>query len=218
MKKEVLALAIGIGLLPPIWAVASGHFGITCGAVALICAGIYVAGGNAVENGLKMSIGFLMADLWAVIAMWSMEHLPFTPDVNTFLTLAVMGFAAVLIASALDKWIYLPAVLCGWAVGLTVMGRGSHRDGPARHRRHGNAAHPDRRGYARRRVVRGLGRRRLLQAPPQALEVASARHIRYVSSLPHILRDVRQCSVRASLCAEPEEPCRVAAHDVVAVR
>ena len=114
MKKEVLALAIGIGLLPPIWAVASGHFGITCGAVALICAGIYVAGGNAVENGLKMSIGFLMADLWAVIAMWSMENLPFAPDINTFLTLAVMGFVAVLIASALEKWIYLPAVLCGW--------------------------------------------------------------------------------------------------------
>ena len=40
MKKEVLALAVGIGLLPPIWAVLSGHIGVTCGAVALICAGI----------------------------------------------------------------------------------------------------------------------------------------------------------------------------------
>ena len=122
MKKEVLALALGIGLLPPIWAVASGHFGITCGAVALICAGIYVANGNKAEDGVKISIGFLMSDLWAVIAMWSMEHLPFSADLNTFLTLAVMGAVAVLIASALDKWIFLPAVLCGWAIGLTVMG------------------------------------------------------------------------------------------------
>lgn len=122
MKKEVLASAIGIGLLPPIWAVLSGYVGITCGAVALICAGIYAANGNKVEDGLKISMGFLMSVLWAVIALWSMENLPFSPGINTFATLAIMGFAAVLIASALDKWIYLPAVLCGWAIGLTIMG------------------------------------------------------------------------------------------------
>lgn len=122
MKKKVLALAVGIGLLPPIWAVLSGYAGITCGAVALICAGIYVANGNKVEDGPKISIGFLMAILWAVIALWSMENLPFSADINTFATLAVMGFAAVLIANAFEKWIYLPAVLCGWAIGLTIMG------------------------------------------------------------------------------------------------
>ena len=124
MKKEVLALALGIGLLPPIWAVLSGHIGVSCGAVALICAGIYVANGNKVEDGIKISLGFLLSDLWAVIALWLFENLPFAADVNTFVTLAVMGFVAVLIGCTFDKWIYLPAVLCGWAIGLTVMGPG----------------------------------------------------------------------------------------------
>ena len=122
MKKEVLVLATGIALLPPLWAVLSGHFGITCGAVALICAGIYVANGNKAEDGVRISLGFLLSDLMAVVAMWCMENLPFPADVNTFLTLAVIGFVAVVFASAFDKWFFLPAVLCGWAIGLTVMG------------------------------------------------------------------------------------------------
>ena len=122
MKKEVLALATGIALLPPLWAVLSGHFGVTCGAVALICAGIYVTNGNKAEDGVKISLGFLLSDLMAVAAMWCMENLPFSADVNTFLTLAVIGFVAVVFASAFEKWIFLPAVLCGWAIGLTVMG------------------------------------------------------------------------------------------------
>lgn len=122
IKDPRLALAISIGLLPPIWAVVSGHLGITCGAVALICAGIYVTAGNKVELGLPMSLGFLLADLMAVGAIWLMENMPFPPDVNTFLTLAVLGFLAVLLCTRLDKVFFLPAVLSGWAVGLTVMG------------------------------------------------------------------------------------------------
>jgi hypothetical protein len=36
IKDAKLALALTIAILPPIWAVVSGHLGITCGAVALI--------------------------------------------------------------------------------------------------------------------------------------------------------------------------------------
>ena len=122
IKNKRLALAISIGLLPPIWAVVSGHFGITCGAVALICAGIYVTAGNKVELGLPMSLGFLLSDLIAVGAIWMMENLPFPGEVNTFVTLAVLGFCAVMLCTRLEKVFFLPAVLSGWAVGLTVMG------------------------------------------------------------------------------------------------
>ena len=122
IKDSRLALAISIALLPPIWAVVSGHLGITCGAVALICAGIYASAGNKVELGLPMSLGFLLSDLMAVCAIWMMENLPFPPDVNTFLTLAVLGFLAVMLCTRLQKVFFLPAVLSGWAVGLTVMG------------------------------------------------------------------------------------------------
>jgi hypothetical protein len=122
IKDARLALAISIGLLPPLWAVVSGHLGITCGAVALICAGIFVTAGNKVELGLPMSLGFLLSDLVAVVAVWMMENLPFPGDGNIFITLAVLGFCVVMLCTRLEKVFFLPAVLSGWAVGLTVMG------------------------------------------------------------------------------------------------
>lgn len=46
LKQEVFILAFGIALFPPIWAVLAPHIGVTTGAVALICAGLYVTNGN----------------------------------------------------------------------------------------------------------------------------------------------------------------------------
>ncbi|HBF1431441.1 TPA: DUF1097 domain-containing protein, partial [Clostridioides difficile] len=45
-KKEILTLSMGIALLPPLWAVLAPYIGIKTGAVALICAGLYVTNGN----------------------------------------------------------------------------------------------------------------------------------------------------------------------------
>ena len=38
-----------------------------------------------------------------------------------FLTLCVFGGLAVLLSSVAPKWIFCPAWLCGWAIGLTIM-------------------------------------------------------------------------------------------------
>ncbi|MGM9536037.1 MAG: DUF1097 domain-containing protein [Intestinibacter sp.] len=120
-NKEVLALAIGIALLPPIWAVLAPYIGITTGAVALICAGLYVTNGNKTEDGMKIMFGFLCGDLWAVFAIYAMKHLNLNPNLELFLILCILGFLAVLIGSALHKFIFLPSWLCGWAIGLTIM-------------------------------------------------------------------------------------------------
>ena len=117
-----LTLAFGIALLPPIWAVLSPFIGVTTGAVALICAGVYVANGNKVSDALKIAIGFLLGDIWAVIAIFVMEKMSFNPSLELFLTLFVMGGLAVLIGESIPKYIYTPAWLCGWAIGLTIMG------------------------------------------------------------------------------------------------
>lgn len=121
-KLNIFTLAFGIALLPPIWAVLSLYAGITTGAVALICAGVYVANGNKKEGALKITIGFLLGDLWAVIAIWVMETLQFNPNVELYLTLFVLGGLAVLIGENIPKYIFTPAWLCGWAIGLTIMG------------------------------------------------------------------------------------------------
>ncbi len=117
-----LTLAFGIALLPPIWAVLSPYIGVTTGAVALICAGLYVTNGNKVSDALKISVGFLLGDLWAVIAIFVMEKMKLNPNLELYMTLFVMGGLAVLIGESIPKFIFTPAWLCGWAIGLTIMG------------------------------------------------------------------------------------------------
>lgn len=119
---KTLTLALGIALLPPIWAVLSPYMGVTTGAVALICAGLYVAGGNDVKKAIPVSLGFLLGDLWAVVALKAMDIMRFNENVETYLTLFVLGGLAVVIGTLLEKFIYVPSWLCGWAIGLTIMG------------------------------------------------------------------------------------------------
>ena len=121
-RRLMWTLAFGIALLPPIWAVLSASVGITTGAVALIVAGVYVANGNKIQDAPKIAIGFLLGDLWAVIAIFIMEKLQWNPMLELFLTLFFMGGLAVLIGETLSKFIFTPAWLCGWAIGLTIMG------------------------------------------------------------------------------------------------
>ena len=121
-RKQKLTLALGIALMPPIWAVLAPVIGVTTGAVALICAGVYVANGNRTADALKIAVGFLLGDLWAVIAIWLMEKLPLNPNVELYCTLFLMGGLAVLIGESLPRFIFTPAWLCGWAIGLTIMG------------------------------------------------------------------------------------------------
>ncbi len=120
-KQANRTLAICIALLPPIWAVAAPYIGVTTGAVSLICAGLCAANGDKRENALPISIGFLLGDLWAVLAVFVMDKLQWNPDLELFLTLCVMGGLAVLLSSVAPKWIFCPAWLCGWAIGLTIM-------------------------------------------------------------------------------------------------
>ena len=117
-----LTLALGIALLPPIWAVLSSHIGVCTGAVALICAGLFVANGNKRRDAFRIAVGFLLGDLWAFIAVHIMAALPFNPDVELYCTLFVLGGLAVLIGETLPRYIFTPSWLCGWAIGLTIMG------------------------------------------------------------------------------------------------
>lgn len=119
--KNILTLALGIALLPPIWAVLAPHFGITTGAVALICAGVYVANGNKIKDGIKISVGFICGDLWALLALFLMKIMNFNEELELFVTLFVLGGLAVIISSLIPKVIYTPSWLCGWAIGLTIM-------------------------------------------------------------------------------------------------
>ena len=124
-KKErwiqILTLAFSIALLPPLWAVICPCFGVSTGAVALICAGLYVANGNNIKNAAKISTGFIMGDIWAVAALVIMERVHWNGNGTLYITLFVLGALAVILGSVLERFIYVPSWLCGWAIGLTIM-------------------------------------------------------------------------------------------------
>ena len=126
MKKEkwinVFTLAFTVAFLPPFWAVASTYVGVTVGAVALICAGLFAVLGNDIKMALPVSLGFLCGDVWAVIAAKVMAASTLGPNLTVYLTLFVLGGCAVIIGSIFEKFIFVPAWLCGWAIGLTIMG------------------------------------------------------------------------------------------------
>lgn len=119
---SIMPLALGIAMLPPLWAVVSPYLGITTGAVALICAALYVVNGNKLQDGIKISLGFLCGDIWSYSALKFMSLFTYNPNVVLYSTLFILGGLAVIISCLYNRWIYLPAWLCGWAIGLTIMG------------------------------------------------------------------------------------------------
>lgn len=120
-RKQILALALGIAAIPPLWAVVAPYMGITTGAVALICAGLFVANGNQYKDALRICAGFLLGDIWAVAALKIMDIMTLNPDLELYITLFLLGGLAVILSSLAEKFIFLPAWLCGWAIGLTIM-------------------------------------------------------------------------------------------------
>ena len=120
-KSETWTLAFCIALLPPLWAVLAPHISVTTGAVALICAGLCAANGDKASDALRISVGFLLGDFWAWLALLAMDRMPFNPDLELFCTLFVLGGLAVLLSALAPRWIFCPAWLCGWAIGLTIL-------------------------------------------------------------------------------------------------
>jgi hypothetical protein len=120
-KRNTLTLAFCIALFPPIWAVLAPYLHVQVGPVALICAGLYVANGDRVADAPRISVGFLLGDLWAWLAVHILAVLPCNPDLALFATLFVLGGLAVLISAALPRFIFCPSWLCGWAIGLVIL-------------------------------------------------------------------------------------------------
>ena len=120
--KTITALALLVGILPPLWAVLSGHIGITVGAVALITAGIYGANHNQRKDAGRISLGLLAGDIWAFVSCTLIAASPWDKDVTTFFVLFLFGVMAVFTASLLEEIFFLPAWLGGWAIGMVVMG------------------------------------------------------------------------------------------------
>ena len=129
-KAETLTLAFCIALLPPIWAVAAPYFNITTGAVALICAGLCAANGDRTSDALKISVGFLLGDIWAWLALFIMQR----PELGNG---GLYSFAYVYLTGnpvygvSLEKRVLL--ALVGYAIcGLILWAKHRHAHGDVR--------------------------------------------------------------------------------------
>ena len=121
-KKEIVSLALLVGILPHVWAVASPYLGNSFGPVALIAAGIYGCNGNKFEDAGKIAAGYLLGDVWALAATLIMRSgLEINPDVLLFAVLFVLGFLAVVISCTFARYIFMPSWLAGWAIGMLAM-------------------------------------------------------------------------------------------------
>ena len=89
-KKEIIALALLVGILPPAWAVASPYMYISVGPIALIAAGIYGANGNRLSDARKITLGYLAGDLWGYISTVGMAHTAFLMVVRRWAIVSVV--------------------------------------------------------------------------------------------------------------------------------
>lgn len=119
--KEVLTLALLVGILPPIWAIVSPYIGIHVGPISLIAAGIYGANGNKFEDSFKIVVGYIAGDIWSLVSVIIMDKTPINANITLWITLFVLGFMAVIISAKLPKHIYLPSFLSGWAIAMLAM-------------------------------------------------------------------------------------------------
>ena len=60
--------------------------------------------------------------MWAYIAVRVMETQQWNPNVELYITLFVMGGLAVIIGETFSRMIFTPSWLCGWVIGLTIIG------------------------------------------------------------------------------------------------
>ena len=117
-KKDIIVLALLVGILPPAWAVASPYLHISVGPIALIAAGIYGANGNQFRDAKKITLGYLAGDLWGYISTIIMTHTPYNADISLFATLFVLGILVVLISNVIPGIFYMPSWLAGWAIAM----------------------------------------------------------------------------------------------------
>ena len=120
-RNGMLALAIGVAIIPALWAVLTPYIKINAGPVALISASIFFAYGGKVTP-IKAALGYMMGLASGILAVWMILNLPFSGDINLFLTLAVVAGGSVILAlSVCSSFTDLSSWLGGLAITVLVM-------------------------------------------------------------------------------------------------
>lgn len=121
--RKALPAAVGVALLPPLWAVISSNAGIKFGWVSLACAGMLLPFHKPLKVGLRQSLSFLMGCIWGLTATISLQWLPLPQSISLFIVLCIWGFFAVYLSEvAFHKVTTLSIWLGSWAIALGLFG------------------------------------------------------------------------------------------------
>lgn len=121
--RDALPAAVGVALLPPLWAVVSALAGIPFGWVSLASAGMLLPFHEPLRAGVRQSLSFFMGCIWGLTATIAMSALPLPQMSALFLVLCVWGFAAVLLSEVAFRQKTVLAIWLGsWAIALGTFG------------------------------------------------------------------------------------------------
>lgn len=121
--REAFPAAVGIALLPPLWAVVSASAGIEFGWVSLACASMLLPFHKPLKAGIWQSISFVLGMVWGLTATIAQQKLLLPQNVSLFLVLCVWGFVAVVLSEVVfHKKTVLPIWLGSWAISLGMFG------------------------------------------------------------------------------------------------
>lgn len=115
-------MVVPISLLPAIWSVVAGFAGISTAAVAMISATLYVIVVKTTADAVRMSVGFVLGVVTAVLSLTIISMLPLNFMVSLTVVMIVMVALVIIVQSFIPKIADLFSWLCGFAVAMTVFG------------------------------------------------------------------------------------------------
>ncbi|MGE5626897.1 MAG: NAD(P)H-dependent oxidoreductase [Solirubrobacterales bacterium] len=124
--KEMIFLALSVGIFVPIWCTFHSFIGINIVWAAFASAAIYFAAGHKLNDAINVAVGHVMGLGWGIaffILLSRVEFKTYNSDVVLFVVLFMLGVLSVIVTHLGIKLIsHLPSLFCGWAVAVGILG------------------------------------------------------------------------------------------------
>lgn len=124
--KQIISLAICVGLIVPLWGTFHTLIGIKAAWPAFASAALFFAAGHKLKESINVAIGHILGVGWG-IAMLTLVSRPefakYDGRLISFCVLCLLGVLAVLVTHmGVKLFSHLPSLFCGWAITVGVLG------------------------------------------------------------------------------------------------
>lgn len=125
-EKEILTLALSVGIMVPIWGTFHSMIGIGMTWPAFASAALFFAANCKIKDSINISFGHAIGVMWGIIFL-NIVNAPqlsqYNNQVILFVTLCVLGILAVFVTNIGFKLLsHLPSLFSGWAITVGGLG------------------------------------------------------------------------------------------------